>query len=90
MLKFTWDTTKARANLSKHGVAFQEAVTVFGDRLALFTQDAVEPGRAILLGMSERHRLILVVHAEVDDSVIRIISSRRATSHERRQYEEGP
>ena len=90
MLKFTWDTVKARSNLVKHGVSFEEAVHVFRDRLALFTEDTVDAGRAILLGMSERQRLILVVHAEIDDSVIRIISARRATRRERRRYEEGP
>lgn len=89
MLEFTWDEAKARSNLTKHGVPFEEAAEVFRDRLALFTEDTVEAGRAILLGMSERQRLILVVHAEVDVSVIRIISARRATSHERRKYEEG-
>lgn len=89
-IKFTWDTANARSNLLKHGVSFEEAVQVFRDRLALFTEDTVDAGRAILLGMSERQRLILVVHAELDDLVIRIISARRATSHERRRYEEGP
>lgn len=87
--RFTWDAAKSRSNLAKHGVSFEEAVTVFMDRLALFIEDAVDPERTILLGTSDRHRLILVVHAEVDDSVIRIISARRATSHERRRYEEG-
>ncbi len=87
--KFTWDTAKARSNLAKHGVSFEEAVTVFGDRLAPVAEDAVDAGRTILLGMSERQRLILVVHAEVDESVIRIISARCATAHERRRYEEG-
>ena len=90
MVKFTWDAAKARSNLKKHGVSFEEAVTVFGDWLALLSEDAIDAGRAILLGMSERQRLILVVHAEVDDSIIRIISARRATPHERRRYEEGP
>jgi uncharacterized DUF497 family protein len=88
--KFTWNEGKAASNLAKHGVSFVEAATVFVDRLALFTEDEVDPGRAILLGMSEQQRLILVVHAEVTDSVIRIISARHATSHERRRYEEGP
>ena len=85
MTKFTWDEGKAASNLTKHGVSFAEAATVFVDRLALLTEDAIDPGRAILLGMSERQRLVLVVHAEIDDSVIRIISARHATSHERRR-----
>jgi uncharacterized DUF497 family protein len=55
---------------------------------SLAIDDALEPERALLLGMSSRQRLLLVVHVEVDESTIRIISARRATSHERRRYEE--
>jgi uncharacterized DUF497 family protein len=65
-------------------------VTVFGDALALSIDDATESGRTLLLGTSERQRLLLVVSAELDDQAVRIISARRATSHERRRYEEGP
>jgi len=89
-VKFTWDPRKAAGNLGKHGVSFDEAATVFGDPLALVIDDAVDPARTLLLGMSVRFRVLLVVHAEVGESSIRIISARRATSHERRRYEEGP
>lgn len=68
--RFTWDAAKSRSNLAKHGVSFEEAVTVFMDRLALLIEDAVDPERTILLGTSDRHRLILVVHAEVDEETI--------------------
>jgi uncharacterized DUF497 family protein len=71
-----------------HGVSFSEAATVFADPLALAIDDAVHPERMLLLGISDRRRLLLVVHAELDESTIRIISARRATSHERRRYEE--
>lgn len=85
---FSWDERKAASNLRKHGVSFGEAATVFADPLALAIDDAVAPERTLLLGMSERQRLLLVVHAELDHSTMRIISARRATSHERRRYEE--
>jgi uncharacterized DUF497 family protein len=90
MATFTWDTRKAVANVRKHGVSFEEAATVFGDVLAIVVEDAVDLDRTLLLGMSERQRVLLVVNADIDDATIRIISARRATSHERRRYEEGP
>ncbi len=85
---FTWDDRKAASNLKKHGVSFDEAATVFADPLALAIEDDVDLDRTLLLGMSNRQRLLLVVHIELDESTIRIISARRATSHERRRYEE--
>jgi uncharacterized DUF497 family protein len=80
---------EGRLNLNKHGVSFEEAATVFGDALAIAIVDAVDPERTLLLGMSNRKRALLVVHTELDDSTIRIISARRAAAHERRRYEEG-
>ncbi len=88
-MRFTWDPRKAAVNLRKHGVSFDEAASVFADPLALAVEDAVDPGRALLIGLSDRRRLVLSVYTEVDDDTIRIISARRATSHERRHYEEG-
>ena len=88
-VRFTWDPRKAAANLHKHGVSFGEAASVFADPLALAIEDAVDPGRALLIGLSDRRRLLLSVYTEVDETTIRIISARRATSHERRHYEEG-
>ncbi len=88
-MNFTWDPRKAASNKKKHGVSFGEATTVFGDPLALAVEDAVDPERTLLLGMSERLRVLVVVHVEQGDEVIRLISARRATSHERRRYEEG-
>lgn len=86
---FTWDPRKATGNLKKHGVSFDEAATVFGDPLALAFEDVSEPARTLLLGLSGRARVLVVVHVEIDDATMRIISARRATSHERRRYEEG-
>ncbi len=88
-VRFTWDARKATANLRKHGVSFEEAASVFADPLALAVEDAVEPDRALLIGLSDRRRLLLAVYTEIDDDTVRIISARRATSHERRHYEEG-
>jgi len=86
---FTWDPRKAAANVRKHGVSFDEAATVFGDPLALAIEDAIDPGRTLLIGMSERQRILLTVYTEIEADTIRIISARRATSHERKHYEEG-
>ncbi len=88
-MRFTWDPRKAVANVRKHGVSFEEAASVFADPLALAVEDAVDPGRTVLIGMSERLRVLLTVHTDIDEDTIRIISARRATTHERRHYEEG-
>jgi uncharacterized DUF497 family protein len=89
-LSFTWDARKAATNQRKHGVSFEEAAAVFGDPLALAIADLGDPGRTLMLGTSLRQRVLLVVHTELDDATLRIISARRATAHERRRYEEGP
>ncbi len=88
-MRFTWDSRKAATTVRKHGVSFEEATTVFADPLALAIEDAIDPGRTVLVGMSERQRVLLTVYTDVDEDTIRIISARRATSHERRRYEEG-
>jgi uncharacterized DUF497 family protein len=86
-VRFTWDARKAAANARKHGVSFEEAATAFDDDLAAFYPDALHPSRFILIGQSQRGRLLYVVHAEVLQDAIRIISARRATAHERARYE---
>lgn len=88
-LVFEWDGTKAKANIRKHGISFEEAATVFGDPLSLTIEDPDEtdPERRLLtMGWSTGQRLLVVVHTEERDR-IRIISARRATRHERRTYE---
>ena len=62
---------------------------MFADPLAALLEDALEPERAILVGQSEEGRVLLVVFLEESEDTIRIISARRATSHERKRYEEG-
>jgi uncharacterized protein len=91
-LEFEWDAQKAESNLRKHRVSFEEATTVFGDSLALIFDDEAhsqyEP-REIIIGHSDRNRLLLVSFTE-RSSITRIISARRATKKERRDYEERP
>lgn len=86
-MRFTWDARKAAANLRKHGVSFDEAVTAFDDELAAYYPDSLHLERFVVIGLSRRHRLLYVVHAEVGADVIRIISARKATAHERTHYE---
>jgi uncharacterized protein len=82
-------SAQGAANVRKHGVSFEEAASVFADPLAPAVEDAVDPGRTVLIGMSERLRVLLTVYTDIDEDTIRIISARRATTHERRHYEEG-
>jgi hypothetical protein len=88
-VRFEWDPRKAAANKRKHGVSFVEAVTCFADPLALLLEDRRRSDRLILIGASERARLVFTVYAEVAEDGVRIISARRATRPERRRYEEG-
>lgn len=92
MLKFEWDSRKAQANLAKHGVSFEEAASVFGDSLALTFGDpdhSADETRFLTFGLSRSGRLLAVAHAERGRNIIRIISARRATRHERGIYEQG-
>jgi uncharacterized DUF497 family protein len=89
-VNFEWDPSKARENRRKHRVSFEEAATVFGDSLALTYPDpdhSVTEERFITVGMSSAKRVLIVAHAERGDS-IRIISARKTTLRERKQYEE--
>ena len=89
-LFFEWDPGKARANLRKHRVSFEEASTVFADSLSTTIDDdehSLGEQRLVSLGMSYLRRLVVVVHTERCGR-IRIISARRAIPRERRQYED--
>ncbi|MCI0376837.1 MAG: BrnT family toxin [Gemmataceae bacterium] len=91
-LEFEWDEDKAVANVKKHQVAFEEAATVFYDSLAAIFDDEAhseEEQREIIIGHSAENRLLLVCFTECAGA-IRIISARRATKKERRDYEENP
>jgi uncharacterized protein len=90
MLLFEWDTDKARKNIKIHGVSFDEASTAFRDTLSLTIHDPLhsdEEDRVILIGNSCANRVLVIVHTERGDK-IRIISARKATIKERKQYEE--
>ena len=90
-IKFEWDKRKARQNLRKHRVDFAEASTVFGDTLSITIADpdhSEDEERWVTIGLSNRQRLLVVVHTE-DEETIRIIGARTADRIERRKYEEG-
>ena len=91
--RFTWDPRKDRSNQRKHGVSFREAETVFYDEQALLIGDPLhseDEDRFILLGLSSVLRLLIVCHCYREgDELIRIISARRATRNEARQYAKG-
>ena len=86
-VQFFWDRRKAKANVAKHGVSFEEAATAFDDPLGAYYPDSLHGDRFVLIGLSRRVRLLYVVHAEVKGDRIRIISARKATKHEKTRYE---
>jgi len=89
-LTFEWDKKKVASNFRKHGVSFEEAATVFGDRLSLTIPDPDHSRgeeRFIVIGLSALGRLLVVAHTERSDT-IRIISARLATRGEKVSYEE--
>lgn len=91
-MNFEWDLDKARINLEKHNITFKEASTVFNDEQAILFDDpdhSLNEDRFIMLGMSSYAKLLIVCHCyRGKDDVIRIISARKATKSETKQYEE--
>lgn len=90
-MDFEWDNTKAAANLRKHGVGFDEAITVFLDPNALTVFDDYHSGdedRFLTTGFSVVGRLVIVCHTD-RGSVVRIISARKATQSEAHEYATG-
>ena len=90
-MRFEWDPAKAASNIRKHGVSFDEAVTVFRDPLAFIFDDTThseQEHREIIIGMSTLRRMILVCFVERLEDVVRIISARPATRQEIKDYEE--
>jgi hypothetical protein len=89
-VKFEWDPGKARQNRRNHRVSFQEAATVFGDPLAVTYPDpdhSTSEQRFITVGMSRAGQVLIVAHADRSETV-RVISARKTTKRERKQYEE--
>ncbi|HEX5122141.1 MAG TPA: BrnT family toxin [Rhodanobacteraceae bacterium] len=90
-MQFEWNAEKARLNLRKHGVSFEEAATIFYDVLSATGEDpdhSLGERRFITIGVSSSGRLLAVAHAD-RENVVRIISARPAAAAERRIYEEG-
>jgi len=92
-IKFDWDAAKASLNKKKHNISFDEAKTVFFDENAIVIHDPEHSDneeRFVILGLSAVARLLVVCHCFRDkDSVIRIISARKATKRESMQYQGG-
>lgn len=89
-LEFEWDPKKAKVNRDRHGIDFKEALTVFANSLARIFDDeehSEQELREIIIGHSAKRRLILVCFT-VRGTRIRIIGARKATRHERKDYEE--
>lgn len=89
-LFFEWDPEKARQNVKKHAVSFEEAATLFGDPLSLTIEDPLHSAaeqRWITMGLTHMQRLVVAVHTSRGDG-IRLISARKATKSEKKAYEE--
>jgi len=90
-MKIEWDPKKAKSNLKKHGVSFEEAATALSDPMAATGADpdhSITEERYVTFGVSGKGRLVVVSHTEKDEA-IRIISARKASKGERELYEEG-
>ena len=89
-MTFSWDDRKERENRRKHGISFDEATTVFADERARLKHDpdhSEAKDRFVLLGFSAKLRILVVIHAyRQNENEIRLISARKATRNERRQY----
>lgn len=89
-MQFEWDEKKARQNEIKHGVTFDEAATVLvRTGIVEFYDGERGEDRWVSIGISAKLHVLVVVHTERHKDIIRIISARRATPRERKEYEEG-
>ncbi len=88
-MDINWDPIKADINFRKHGVSFEEAVTVIQSPMTVTVEDTSADEQSFAtIGMSIKLRIFMVVHTYRDDSEIRIISARKATKKEQEVYEE--
>jgi uncharacterized protein len=90
-MKYEWDQQKAKTNLSKHGISFEEAQTVFDDPLYVDFYDpdhSENEDRYIIIGQSSKNRVLLVSYTERGEQ-IRLISARQVTKQELKAYQEG-
>ena len=92
IINFSWDETKAKTNFIKHQISFEEAKTVFDDdnaRLIYDSDHSIDEERFILLGLSCKLKILTIVHCHRgDENNIRIISARKSTKQETKQYRE--
>jgi uncharacterized protein len=87
--RFVWDSEKAASNITKHGIAFEDACQVFFDPfLKLEDASITDEQRDAVIGLTEDWSLLFVIHISLEDDAIRIISARPATAQERRSYED--
>ena len=90
MLKFEWDENKNQTNIKKHGISFEEASSVFYDEEALVINDdahSKDEDRFVLIGFSYKYNLLVVCHCyRQNETIVRIISARKATKNERKEY----
>jgi uncharacterized DUF497 family protein len=88
-VEFEWDKSKAQQNLRKHGVTFEEAATVFNDSRIIIRLDdehSIDEERWQAVGLSEKGRMLIVIHIERRENVTRLISARRALQREAVDY----
>ncbi len=88
-MEFHWDDKKSKSNKAKHGISFEEAKSVFLDEYARLRHDpdhSMDENRYLLLGISSSLRILVVVHTVIEDDIIRLISARKATRRESKQY----
>jgi len=89
--EFEWASAKATTNRKKHGVTFGEAMECFLDPHGIDLADPNRPDRIILIAISSASRILCVVYAErLEGAILRIISARRATRHEKKIYQDRP
>ena len=90
-MRIVWDSVKAKRNLAKHGITFEEAGSVLEIGLTITIADSVHSvteEREQTIGLSDRSRVLVVIHTELRDGDLRIISARRATNAETNDYAE--
>jgi uncharacterized DUF497 family protein len=88
-ITFIWNEEKARENISRHGISFKHAAEAFFDPFLIFVDASRNfEQRDGIIGETIKSQLLFVVHIQVEDEFIRIISARKATAHEKRQYYE--
>ncbi len=88
-IKFEWDENKNIINQSKHGISFENAKSVFYDNYGILIADvehSLDEERFLLLGLDEMSKLLVVCHCVRENDTIRIISARKATKNETKQY----